>query len=175
MKAAVEIPPPSEGEITRKNSAFMGPQWGKGFSFFSLANISENHMIHWIHIRDTLRFSSIHFFPPHLISSHISVNEFIRFQVIFRNMRVIPPSQEILVKGEVKTTDIWVVLKHVSWHPLNIQTGLVVLQPDEVAKDRHLQKGRIEVELESDISLGTLKKLQEINALSDLFSKKSLE
>jgi len=165
MKAAVEILPPSEGEITRKNSAFMGPQWGKGFSFFSLANISENHMIRWVRVRDTLHFSSIHFFPPYLISSHISVNEFICFQVIFRNMRVIPPSQEILVKGEVKTADIWVVLKHVSWHPLNIQTGLVVLQPDKFAKDRHLQKGRIGVELELDVPLSTLKKLEKIDAL----------
>jgi len=45
VKAAVEILPPSEWETTGKNSAFTWTQKGKGFGFFSLANISENHLI----------------------------------------------------------------------------------------------------------------------------------
>jgi hypothetical protein len=54
MKAALEIMPPSEGKITGENAIFMGPQWGKGFIFLSLSNTSENHMIRWIRVRDTL-------------------------------------------------------------------------------------------------------------------------
>jgi hypothetical protein len=45
MKTAVEILSPSEWESTRKHSAFTWTEKGKGFGFFSLANISENHLI----------------------------------------------------------------------------------------------------------------------------------
>ncbi len=125
-------------------------------------------------MNDTLRFGSIDLLPSHLISSGIPVNEFVRLQVIFRNRRVVPLSQKILVKREVKTADIRVVFEHVFRHSLNIQTGLIVLEPDEIAQDRHFQEGRFGVELEFNILLGTLENLEKLDALSDLFFKSLL-
>src|SRR4030042_2972013 len=101
----------------------MGLPWEKGFIPFSLANILDSPAIRWIRARNTLRFSSNHFFSPRLISSRISVNEFVSLQVIFRNGRVVPLPEEILVKRKVETADIWLVLKHVSWHPLDLHPG----------------------------------------------------
>lgn len=171
MEAALEILPPCRGKLTREHKFSMGLPWGKGFILFSVGNIPETLVIRWIRVRNTLRFRSICLLPPQLVASGISVNELVGLQVIFRNRRVVPLAQEILVKREVETADIWVVFKNVSRHSLNIQPGLIVLQPDVVAQDCHLQERGVGVELEFDILLGSLKDLEKINALSDLFSE----
>ncbi len=55
-----------------------------------------------------------------IVSSPVPVNELVLFKVIFGKTGVIPSSQKVLIKGEVKAADVGVVLEHISRHSLNV-------------------------------------------------------
>jgi len=72
------------------------------------------------HAHNTLPLQVIEFFSFHFISGPVPVDEFVRLQVVFGYVRMIPLCKKILVKGEIKAAQILIMLKYVFWHPLDI-------------------------------------------------------
>ena len=82
-----------------------------------------------------LILSLIKSFPSDLISGTVPVKELIGLQLIFGHIGIIPPRHEILVKGNIKATEILVVFKDIFGHPLDILACMVMLDPDVVIQN----------------------------------------
>jgi len=80
--------------------------------------------------------SLVEFLPSQFIAGGIPIDKFVRVQVVFRQVGMVPSHQEIFVKRDIKTPRILIVLKHEFWHHLHIQTGMIMLNPEIVTQDR---------------------------------------
>ena len=76
-------------------------------------------------------------FPPYLMAIAIapSIHKFVGLEIVFRDLRTVPPLGEIVIEERIEAVVVVVLSKHIFRHRVDVQPGVIMLQPDGIPQD----------------------------------------
>lgn len=83
------------------------------------------------------REQQIGFVSGYFFAACIAVDQFVSLRGVFGKYRIFPARKNIVVKKSVQAARILFVLKNIFRHGLNIETGMIVLDPNVVTPIGH--------------------------------------
>ena len=77
------------------------------------------------------------------------VHKFVGLKIVFRDFRAVPSLGEIVIEERIQAIVIVVLAKHIFRHRVDVQTGVIMLQPDGIPQygQFHMRRVRVEFEL----------------------------
>lgn len=110
-------------------------------------------------------------FPPHFISGRVAIDQFIVIEIVLGYLHVLPSLCEVMRVQRIEAVVLAIVTKDILWHGTNVQVSMVMLKPQVITQDEHLDQRRVCIQLQFDGFAHSPEALKEGNALSHFFPK----
>lgn len=102
-------------------------------------------------------------------SGSVPVDQLVAVEIVFGNVGALPSLLEVMGIERVEAVFLAVVPQDILRQGLDVQIGMVMLEPEIIAEDDHFDQGRVRIEFESDGFAHGFEPLEQSDALPDFF------